>query len=195
MGINKREAVKKEKMNRKKKTKISAYIDSDVFVSSVRQKEQYHKESKEFIDFVVKEKIASNIAFFTSRFTEVEIASAIFRQTRDKDRARATLHKLERPWKNKISLLPEKPSKKINLDDLIIKLVETTLKYGTRFGDTVHANNVESYAIDYLVTWNKKDFLKLEKKIKKLKVLNPTEMLKGIKNKKNGTRRDSRKFI
>ena len=46
-----------------------------------------------------------------------------------------------------------------------ILLMATALKYGTTFGDTIHANDVESYEVDYLVTWNTKDFKKIKKKI------------------------------
>ena len=103
-------------------------------------------------------------------------------KTKNEERARATLHKLERPWKEKFHLLPEDPDEKVKLDDMIIKLVETALKHGTKFGDTVHANVVESYDIDFLVTWNIKDFKKMQNKIKKLRVLNPKEMKKILED-------------
>jgi len=163
---------------------MKVYIDSDVFVSYVRKTEKNHKNSKKFLDFIIKNNL-KDVNFFTSRFTEVEVGSAIYRRTKRQDRARATLHKMTRSWANKIFPLPENPNKKIKIDNLIIKLVETALKYGTRFGDSIHANDVESYDIDYLVTWNIKDFKKLEKKIKKLTVLEPVEILKILKEKCN----------
>ena len=161
---------------------MKCYIDSNVFVSNICEDEDNHKVSKEFIEFILNNKLPEDIAFLTSRFTEVEVASAIFRKTKNEERARATLHKLERPWKEKFHLLPEDPDEKVKLDDMIIKLVETALKHGTKFGDTVHANVVESYDIDFLVTWNIKDFKKMQNKIKKLRVLNPKEMKKILED-------------
>ena len=161
---------------------MKVYIDSNVFVSYVMRSEKEHNDSKTFINYIIKNSFNKDINFFTSRFTEVEVGSAVFRRSKRQDRARATLHKMTRSWANKIFPLPENPNKKIKIDNLIIKLVETALRYGTNFGDSVHANDVESYEIDYLVTWNIKDFKKLEKKIKRLKVLNSIDMLNILKN-------------
>jgi predicted nucleic acid-binding protein len=160
---------------------MKIYIDSNVFVSNVCDDEDHHTSSKEFIDFILTNNLPEDFLFLTSRFTEVEVASAIFRKTKNEDRARATLHKLERPWREKFLLLPKEPSKKISLDDLIVKLVETALKHGTRFGDTVHANDVESYNIDFLVTWNIVDFIKMKEKIVNLQVVTPVQMLEELK--------------
>lgn len=160
---------------------MKVYIDSNVFVSNVCDDEDNYKPSKEFIDFILNNNFPKEFVFLTSRFTEVEVASAIFRKTKNEERARATLHKLERPWKEKFLLLPKEPNKKINLDDLIVKLVETALRHGTRFGDTIHANDVESYDIDFLVTWNITDFEKMKDKIKTLQVVTPIQMLEELK--------------
>jgi len=160
---------------------MKVYIDSNVFVSNICEDEDNNKSSKDFIDFILNTNFSKGLMFLTSRFTEVEVASAIFHKTKNEERARATLYKLERPWKKKFQLLPEKANKKINLDDLIIKLVETALRHGTRFGDTVHANDVESYNIDFLVTWNITDFEKMKDKIKTLQVVTPTQMLVELK--------------
>ena len=161
---------------------MKVYIDSNVFVSNICDDErEQHKPSKEFIDFILINKFSKEISFFTSIFTEVEVASAVFRKTGNEEKAQATLYKIENPWKNKISLLPEKLNSKVKLDDLTIKLVETALRHGTSFGDTVHANDVESYNIDFLVTWNIRDFKRMENKINGLKVLKPNEMLEILK--------------
>lgn len=160
---------------------MKIYIDSNVFVSKICEDENNHKQSKEFIDFILNNEFPEDFLFLTSRFTEVEVASAIFRKTNNEEKARATLHKLERPWKEKFHLLPENPNKKINLDDLIIKLVETALRHGTPFADTIHANVVESYNIDFLVSWNIKDFKKMKDKIKTLQVVTPVQMLVELK--------------
>ena len=167
---------------------MKIYIDSNVFVSSVINTEQTHSESKKFMDYLIKTQFPKEVIFCTSRFTEVEVASAIFRRTKNEDKARSTLHKIERPWKNKICLFPENPKVKVNLDDLVIKLVETALRYGTSFGDTVHANDAESYSIDFLVTWNVRDFKRLPKNIRGLKVENPTKMLKILKQSNGKTK-------
>ncbi len=164
---------------------MKIYVDSDVFVSNISHDEINHEASKEFINFILTTNFPKGYLLLTSRFTEVEVSSAVFRKTKNEDKARATLYKLERTWKHKFILLPEKATKKINLDDLIIKLVETALRHGTRFGDTVHANDVESYNIDYLVTWNIKDFKQMEEKIKTLQVVKPTQMLEILKNNMN----------
>lgn len=160
---------------------MKIYIDSNIFVDNVIETEQHHKESKEFIDFILNNNPSKDVAFFTSRFTEVEVASAVYRRTNNEDKAQATLYKLEKPWKNKILLFPPDPKKKLRIDDFVIKLVETALRYGTTFGDTVHANDVESYDIDYLVTWNTTDFQKMKNKIPKLKIVSPKEMLDILK--------------
>ncbi len=155
---------------------MKIYIDSNVFVSYVKRDEgQNHKDSKSFLEFILRNNF-EDVTFFTSRFTEVEVGSAVYRRSKQQNQARATLHRLTRAWANKIFPLPENPSEKIKIDNLIVKLVETALNYGTTFGDTIHANDVESYDVDYLVTWNLRDFKKLEKKIKKVKVLTPTGM-------------------
>ena len=167
---------------------MKIYIDSNVFVSSVIDAERTYVESKKFMDYLIKTQFPKDIIFCTSRFTEVEVASAIFRRTQNEDKARSMLHKIERPWKNKICLFPENPKVKVNLDDLVIKLVETALRYGTSFGDTVHANDVESYSIDYLVTWNDKHFKRLPISIKSLNVANPFRMLKILKQKNGKTK-------
>lgn len=160
---------------------MKIYIDADVFVSNIIGEESNHKGSKLFIKYILDNNFPKDVSFLTSRFTGVEIASAIFRRTNNEEKARATLYKLERPWKEKIDLLPIKPKTKVRIDDLVIKLVETALRYGTKFGDTIHANDIESYEIDFLVTWNLKDFEKLKRNIDRLDVLTPKQMLDKLK--------------
>jgi len=160
---------------------MKIYIDSNVFVSTICEDEGTHKDSKEFIDFVLANNFEKDTSFITSIFTEVEVASAVFRRTNNQEKAQATLYKIENPWKEKIALLPYDLEKKIKLSDLVIKLVETALRHGTTFGDTIHANDVESYDIDFLVTWNIKDFKKMQDKIKRLQVLTPLDMQEILK--------------
>ena len=161
---------------------MKIYIDSNVFVSNICEDEkEQHGPSKEFIDYILKNNFPEEVSFITSIFTEVEVASAVFRRTGNEEKAQATLYKIENPWKEKISLLPQDLSKKIKLNDLVIKLVETALRHGTTFGDTIHANDVESYNIDFLVTWNLKDFKSMEGKVKNLQVIAPPQMLVELK--------------
>ena len=143
---------------------MKIYIDSNVFVSNICEDEDNHEQSKKFIEFILKNNFKKEVSFITSIFTEVEVASAVFRRAGNEEKAQATLYKIENPWKEKIILLPYDLDKKIKLDDLVVKLVETALRHGTTFGDTIHANDVESYEIDFLVTWNIKDFKKMEDK-------------------------------
>lgn len=160
---------------------MKIYIDSNVFVSNICEDEDDHEQSKEFFEFILKNNFKEEVSFITSIFTEVEVASAVFRRTGNEEKAQATLYKIENPWKEKIALLPYDLEKKIKLNDLVVKLVQTALRHGTTFGDTVHANDVESYDIDFLVTWNIRDFKKMEEKIGKLKVVTPTQILTELK--------------
>jgi len=46
---------------------INIYIDSNVFVASEIKEEIYHSESREFMDFVLKNR-KNELVFFTSGF-------------------------------------------------------------------------------------------------------------------------------
>ena len=170
-----KEAGTKRGKNCEKDTNI--YIDSDVFVSSEKRDEPQHLESKKFLDIIIKGDKLKQVNFFTCRFTGVELASAMIRRTKQKHRAYSLLYRLDNPWSKKVLPLPPKSNSKITWKDLIQELIETTVKYKTPAGDTLHAKFVVEYNMDYLVTWNKKHFKVLQKKVSGLKVLDPTEML------------------
>ncbi len=160
---------------------INIYIDSDVIVSSENRKEINHKESKNFMKFVIKNK-NQEISFFTSVFTFLELASAIIRRKKNKDKAYSLLYRIRNTWKDSINPLPPIPPKKLtSFTRFIDTLIETSIKFYTPAGDTIHAHTVAGNEIDYLVTWNKKHFKRLEKKIATLKVVNPPEMLNILK--------------
>jgi len=87
------------------KMTVNIYIDSDVLVASEIPKEPNHKESKRFMEYVLKKKKSNNVKFFTSRFTLLEIASAIIRRTKNVDKAYSFIHRLTSTWKESISSL------------------------------------------------------------------------------------------
>lgn len=160
------------------KEPISIYIDSNVIVSSEISSESTHKASKKFIDYVLQNK-NENIIFSTSIFTYLELASAIIRRTKTKDRAYSLLYRVTKSWKNSINPLPiirGRPS----FTDMIDNLVETTIKYRTNSADTLHAHAIAENKIDYFVTWNKAHFRHLARQVRNLKILTPTEMLEVL---------------
>ena len=167
---------------------LEVYVDANVFVSSKRRSERFqHIPSRNFLKFMLNKKNLDNFKFFTSRFTLLEVASALKRRTNRKSSAHSMLYTLIKTWTPFLTFLEPKFEKsgppKPFLDDYIDRLIETTLIYDTPAGDTIHASLVDEYDIEMLVTWNKKDFKGLEKKIKKLRVLNPAEFLLENKSK------------
>lgn len=167
---------------------IGIYIDANVLVSSEIKGEPQHKESKKFIDYILKNDF-KDIKIFTSKFTLLEIASTMIRRTKNKDKAYSILYRLTRSWEKNIS--PLEPEKRRSWSKLLDELIETAIELRTKSGDTIHAQIVKDYEIDFLITWNKKDFKSLIKCLKKrkivLKVMTPTEILielEKIKNKK-----------
>jgi len=157
--------------------KIIIYIDSDVFIASEIQKEKNHKISKKFIEYVTKVKHSSELVFATSSFTPLELASAMARRV-DEHRAYSLLYRVKSTWEGKIT--PLDPKEKRSFKKLINSLIETAIQHKTSSGDSIHAQTIEDYKIDYLITWNTKDFKKLTKKIKKLKVLTPAQILNKL---------------
>lgn len=156
---------------------IEVYIDSDVIVASEITDEQCHQESKEFMEYVLGSK-KLDITFFTSVFTFVELASAMIRRTNNKDKAYSLLYRIRNSWKDSIKPLPPIPQEnRAYFTKLVDTLVETSIRFRTPSGDTIHAQTVAGHEICYLVTWNKKHFSDMEKQIKDLRVLTPLEAL------------------
>jgi len=159
---------------------IEIYIDSNVIVASKIETEEHYQQSKEFMEYVLASKGTDTI-FFTSVFTFSELASAMIRRTNDKDKAYSLLYQIRNSWKKFIQPLPPIPGKKqADFIELVETLIESAIRFRTPSADTIHAQTVAGYEINYLVTWNKKDFSEMEKQISELKVLTPVEMLEEL---------------
>ncbi|MCJ7631400.1 PIN domain-containing protein [Candidatus Bathyarchaeota archaeon] len=160
---------------------IEVYIDSNVIVASEIEGEEHHHESKQFMEYVLTSN-KDDITFFTSIFTFVELASAMIRRTNDKDKAYSLLYRIRNSWKNSILPLPpiphrSRPSFSEIVTEIVDTLIETSIQFRTPSSDTIHAQTVALYEIYYLVTWNVRHFSDMEKQIKRLKVMTPTEAL------------------
>lgn len=163
---------------------INIYIDSNVIVASEIKTESYHKESKEFMGYVLKSN-KQEISFATSVFTFLELASAMIRRTNNQDKTYSLLYRIRNSWKDSIKPYPPLPLKKItSITKLVDCLIETSIKFRCPTADTLHAQTVYAFNFNYLVTLNKKDFVYMQKQIKNLKVLTPIEILKELKKKK-----------
>jgi predicted nucleic acid-binding protein len=171
---------------------IAIYIDSDVFVSAEIKSEKNYKDSKKFINFILKNEL-KNVSFFTSGFTLLEVVSATRRRTKSKQRARSLAWQLARSWKDKIERIEVLTTR--SWVKFLDKLIETSIELGTQTGDTIHAQIVMERQIDYLITWNKKHFKPLLKKKLKLQIVTPKEFLSDIqKIKKRANGEDSKQF-
>lgn len=174
---------------------INIHIDSNVIVASEIKTEIHHKESKQFMEYVLRNDIKS-IIFSTSVFTFLELASAMIRRTKDKDKVYSLLYRIRNSWKDSIKPLPPMPPKKItSITRLVDHLVETSVRFRTPAADTFHAQTIYAFNTDYLITWNKKDFLYMKKHIKTLKILTPIEVLKELKKIKFRGQNNYEKFF
>ena len=163
------------------KGKKNIYIDSNVIVSSEIEEEKYHTESKDFMSYVT-EKKHPNFIFFTSVFTSLELASAMIRRTHSQDKVYSLLYRTKNIWKHSINpLAPMPPKEMTSFTRLIDDLIETTVKFNTPAGDTIHAHTAALFEMHYFVTWNKDHFLELERQLSGVKVLYPNEMLSELK--------------
>lgn len=159
---------------------IDIYIDSDVIVASEIEEEKNHTDSKRFMEYVLGNKSPS-MTFYTSVFSFVELASAMIRRTSNSDKAYSLLYRIRNSWKKSIKPLPPIPAKlRTSFTGLVESLIETSIKYRTPSADTMHAQTIAGYEIDFLVTWNKKHFSYMESQIPNLKVLTPREMLEEL---------------
>lgn len=123
------------------------------------------------------------IVFYTSIFSFLELASAMIRRTGNRDRAYSLLYRIKNSWKKAITPLPPIPTKRrASFTTLVDTLIETTIKYRTPSADTIHAQTIAGYEINFLVTWNTRDFLYMEQQFPNLTVLTPPEMLNELLN-------------
>ena len=151
--------------NNLKEQKKKVYVDTNVIVSAFLEDEKQHKSSKEFVEKVIlNQKSQEYFVFYTSVFALPELASAIYRRTKNKDRVYSILYNLLVLWSDFLLVVePEIPKKYTRstrkwIDRFIKKLIEVAVKYGTPTMDSFHALILEEYHIDILITWNKKDF-------------------------------------
>jgi predicted nucleic acid-binding protein len=169
-------------MQKRSRPTMDIYIDSDVIVASEIINEDNHDQSKKFMDFVLNNQ-NTDIAFYTSVFTFVELASAMTRRTNNDDRAYSLLYRIRNSWKKSIKPLPPIPvTRRASFTSLVESLIETSIKYRTLSADTIHAQTIAGYRMNYLVTWNVSHFLCMEKDIKTLRVVTPTGMLECLGN-------------
>lgn len=153
------------------------YIDSDVIVSAEIAAECNHEASKDFMQHVLKNN-NPDVTFCTSVFTFLELASAMIRRTNDEDKAYSLLYRSRNSWKKLVKPLPPLPPKDMtSFPRLVDSLIETSIRFRTPSGDTIHAQTIAANEIDYLVTWNKKHFSHLSKHLGSLKVRTPAEAL------------------
>ena len=165
------------------KMSLNVYIDSDVMVASEIKGEQNHVESKKFMDYVLKTK-DKDIEFFTSIFTFLELASAMIRRTKNKDKTYSLLYRVKNSWKKFINPLPPM-ERGTSFTTLIDNLIETTIKFKTPTGDTIHAHTFALNELDYFITWNTRDFHGMKRNLKGIKILTPTDILKEFENLKS----------
>jgi predicted nucleic acid-binding protein len=157
------------------------YIDSDVIVASEIEEEEHHHESREFMQYVLRNK-KTDIIFFTSVFTFLELASAMIRRTNDRDKTYSLLYRIRNSWKYSINPLPPiAPRKMTSFTRLVDTLIETSIRFHTTSGDSMHAQTISENKIDYVITWNKKHFSEVMKQIGNLKVLTPPEIMQELK--------------
>jgi len=150
------------------------YIDTNVFISAISRKEKQYSISKKFLNAIIKNNLQMQYDFFTSGFTLLELVTNIRRKTGSKDKARSLAWQLKQSWKDKILMLGFKTE---SVPIFFDQLVETAIELGITTGDTIHSQLILDSKMDCLVTWNKKDFLNLRKKMKNLQIMTPTEFL------------------
>ncbi|MFH0860572.1 MAG: hypothetical protein V1921_05180 [Candidatus Altiarchaeota archaeon] len=172
---------------------LNVYIDSDVMIASEIKDEQNHVESKKFMDYIIKSR-GEDIKFFTSQYTFVELASAMIRRTKKSDKAYSLLYRVRNSWKKFINPLP--PMEKMtSFSNLVDNLIETAIGFKTPAGDTIHAHTFAEYEMDYLITWNIKHFVGMRRKIKNIKLLTPTNVLKEFEKIQDGILPKKDKYI
>lgn len=126
--------------------------------------------------------VSKYFKFFTSVFTLPELASAVYRRTKNEDKVYSTLYKLIKTWEPYITivepLVPKTYSRSVRrwFNYFVNKLITTTINYNTPSMDTFHAYIISEYKLDILVTWNKRDFKTLGDKLN-IQVLTPNEFI------------------
>jgi predicted nucleic acid-binding protein len=152
----------------------SLYIDSSVFISSLRKCENNHDNSKEFFKYVFAN--TNEYSFFTSYFTMLEVVCAL------KRREKRNSIKLFNLWlkKHAINITFIYPEKKKNptISELMISFLPTVKKFSIRAMDTIHAHTIINHKIKIVIS-NDKHFNSL--KTKGIEVLKPETFIKKLK--------------
>ncbi len=95
----------------------------------------------------------------------------MIRRTKDKRTAYSLLYQVRNSWKRSIKPYPPvEPKEFTSFTRLVDALIEAAIRFRTPSGDTIHAQTVYRYKVDYLVTWNVQHFSYLKKNIENLKV-------------------------
>jgi len=124
---------------------------------------------------------SSQIQYVISVFTFLEVASAMFRRTHNRHRARSLLYQIKDSWKRSTKPTPPLATRDLtSFERLVDSLVESTMKFGTPSFDSIHAQTIYLHDFDYLVTWNKPDFKGLKRYVRKLQIFTPTEMMREL---------------
>jgi predicted nucleic acid-binding protein len=152
------------------------YIDTNVFISAISREEEQSPASKRFLKTIF-ESDSLEYSFFTSGFTLLEAVTNVRRKTRSKDKARSMAWQLKQSWKDKIQMLGFKTD---SVPIFFDQLVETAIEFGIKTGDTIHSQLILDSKMDFLITWNKKDFINLRKKMTHLKIMSPLEFLEML---------------
>jgi hypothetical protein len=80
--------------------------------------------------------------------------------------------------------------------NLIDNLIETTIKFKTPAGDTIHAHTFAENDMNYLITWNTKHFNGMKGNIKGIRILTPTIILKELtKVEKQGVAKNKEELL
>ena len=148
------------------------YVDSNVFVDAEIPERPFHKESKKFLESVL---ARHDIRVCTSVYTLLEIASAITRQVGKRNIAYKSLYNVETKYsESHVSrLYPSKKDEVFDFEKLIRALIETSIRYYTPSGDTIHAHTLIANRIRTLITRNKDHFQHLKGR----DILTPEEFL------------------
>lgn len=108
----------------------------------------------------------------------------MIRRTNNSDKAYSLLYRIRNSWKRSIKPLPPISAKRrASFTGLVETLIETSIKYRTPSADTVHAQTIAGYEIDYVVTWNKKHFSHMECQITNLRISITAQMLEVLSKK------------
>lgn len=178
-------------IKKRQSKKIGFYIDTNIFVAYARKREENHLPCKNFIDYIKKcmknGEFNKKFDFFSSKFTEAEIASALKRRKLSEDKIRGFLHKMGSPaWDRTITTLP---GPTMTIKEFVPEIVEVAIKYGAKFADNVQACCIELYkdSIDYIITNDEEFKRKLKRKLKRIKILtigDAMPLLKSLKKQK-----------